>query len=147
MESVHTRCFFWLAFSCIWTEYGDLLRKYPYSVRVEENGEMNKIRIWTLFTQWHLSLIVTDYFIMDLVAYRPPVSYQLNVLENQLWKYLGLFSSVFPAIWTEYGEIQSFSPYSVRMRENTEQKISEYGNFSRSADHAQWWSCRYLCCI
>ena len=28
--------------------------------------------------------------------------------------------------------IQSFSgPYSVRMRENTDQKISEYGHFSR----------------
>ena len=33
--------------------------------------------------------------------------------------------SIFSRILTEHGE------YSVRMRENTDQKISEYGNFSR----------------
>ena len=33
---------------------------------------------------------------------------------------------------TEYGEIQSISPYSVRMRENTNQKNSEFGHFLRS---------------
>ena len=33
------------------------------------------------------------------------------------------FWSVFSRIWTEYGEIRSFSPYSVRMRENTDQKL------------------------
>ena len=32
------------------------------------------------------------------------------------------FWSVFSRIWTEYGEIQSISPYSVRMPENTDQK-------------------------
>ena len=35
-------------------------------------------------------------------------------------------------IWTEYAEIQNISPYSVRMRENTDQNNSEYGHFSRS---------------
>ena len=33
--------------------------------------------------------------------------------------------SIFSRILTEHGE------YSVRMRENTDQKISEYGNFTR----------------
>ena len=33
-----------------------------------------------------------------------------------------LFWSVFSRICTEYGEIQSISPYSARMRENTDQK-------------------------
>ena len=32
------------------------------------------------------------------------------------------FWSLFSHIWTEYGEIRSISPYSVRMRENTDQK-------------------------
>ena len=32
------------------------------------------------------------------------------------------FWSVFSRIWNEYGEIQSISPYSVRMREKTVQK-------------------------
>ena len=32
------------------------------------------------------------------------------------------FWSVFSRIWTKYGKIQSISPYSVHMRENTNQK-------------------------
>ena len=35
-------------------------------------------------------------------------------------------------IWTKYGEIRSISLYSVQMRENPDQKNSEYGQFSRS---------------
>ena len=41
--------------------------------------------------------------------------------------------SVFSQIPIEYGEIQSISPYSVRIRENTDHKNSEYEHFSRSA--------------
>ena len=37
--------------------------------------------------------------------------------------------SVFSRIRTEYGEILRISPYSVRMRENTDRKNSEYGHF------------------
>ena len=33
---------------------------------------------------------------------------------------------------TEYGELQNKSPYSVRMRENMNQKNFEHGHFSRS---------------
>ena len=32
VKSIHIRSYFWSAFSCIRTEYGDLLRKSPYSV-------------------------------------------------------------------------------------------------------------------
>ena len=46
--------------------------------------------------------------------------------------YSEFFWSVFSRIWFEYGEVRSISPYSVRIRDNTEQKISEYGHFSRS---------------
>ena len=46
--------------------------------------------------------------------------------------YSELFWSVFSRIWTEYGETRSISPYSVRMRENTDQNNSEYGHSSRS---------------
>ena len=45
------RSFFWPAFSCIRTEYGDLIRKSPYSVLIQENTDQKKIRIWTVFTQ------------------------------------------------------------------------------------------------
>ena len=41
------------------------------------------------------------------------------------------FWSVFSRIPTEYWEIRSISPYSVRMQENMDQKNSEYGHFSR----------------
>ena len=43
-----------------------------------------------------------------------------------------LFWSVFSRIRTEYREILRISPYSVRMRENTDQNNSEYGHFLRS---------------
>ena len=36
-----------------------------------------------------------------------------------------VFWSAFSRIWTEYGEIGSISPYSVRMWENADQKNSE----------------------
>ena len=46
--------------------------------------------------------------------------------------YSGFFWSVFSRIWTEYGEILRISAYSVRMRQNADQKNSKYGHFSRS---------------
>ena len=46
--------------------------------------------------------------------------------------YSELFWSVFSGIRTEYGEIQSISPYSVRMLENADHNNSEYGRFLRS---------------
>ena len=42
---------FWSVFSCIQTEYGDFLRKSPYSVRIQENTDQKQFVIWTLFTQ------------------------------------------------------------------------------------------------
>ena len=38
----------------------------------------------------------------------------------------------FPAFGLNKEEILRISPYSVRIRENTDQKNSEYGHFSRS---------------
>ena len=51
--------------------------------------------------------------------------------------YSGFFWSVFSCLRTEYGEMRSFSPYSVRIRENTDQKNSEYGHFSRSVSFSK----------
>ena len=51
MKSVQIRRFFWSVFPCIRTEYGDLRSKSPYSVRIQENTDQKKLRIWTLFTQ------------------------------------------------------------------------------------------------
>ena len=55
--------------------------------------------------------------------------------------YPELFWFVFSRILTEYGELWIISPYSVRIRENTNQNNSEYGyflcsvNFSRNKDY------------
>ena len=57
--------------------------------------------------------------------------------------YSVFFWSVFSRIRTKYGEIQSISPYSVRLRENTDQKNSEYGHFSCS-DGSLWLLSSYL---
>ena len=46
--------------------------------------------------------------------------------------YSKFFWSVFSSIRTEYGDILRISPYSVRMRENMDQKNSECGHFSCS---------------
>ena len=51
VKSVQIRNFYWSAFSCMWTKYGDLRSKSPYSVRIQKNMDQKKHRIWTLFTQ------------------------------------------------------------------------------------------------
>ena len=53
--------------------------------------------------------------------------------------YSGLFWSVFSRIRTEYGEILRISPYSVRMRENTDQNNSEYGHFLHSVFSSRFY--------
>ena len=44
------------------------------------------------------------------------------------------FSSVFYCIWSQYGDLLSKSPYSGQMQQNTDQKISVFGHFSRSVE-------------
>ena len=51
VKSVQIRSFLWSVFSRIRTEYGYLLRKFPYSVRMRENTDQKKLRICALFTQ------------------------------------------------------------------------------------------------
>ena len=50
----------------------------------------------------------------------------------------GVFLVRISRIWTDYGDLQSRSPYSVRMRYNTDQKNSIYGYSSRSAFFRNW---------
>ena len=53
MKSVKIRSFFWSVFSRIRTEYGEVLRISPYSVRMREKTDQKKFHIWALFTQYH----------------------------------------------------------------------------------------------
>ena len=52
VKSVQIRSFFWSVFSRIRTEYGEKRSISPYSVRIQENSDQEKRRIWTLLTQW-----------------------------------------------------------------------------------------------
>ena len=58
-KSVQIWSFCWSVFSCIRTEYDDLMIKSPYSVRIHENTDQRKLRILTVFTQCVLVLCVT----------------------------------------------------------------------------------------
>ena len=53
-KSLREKClfseFFWSVFSRIRTEYGEIIRISPYSVRMQINTDKKKLRIWTLFT-------------------------------------------------------------------------------------------------
>ena len=51
---------------------------------------------------------------------------------RKMYPYSELFWPAFSRIRTEYWEIRSISPYSVRMRENADQNNSDYGHFSSS---------------
>ena len=62
MKSAQIRNFFWSVFSCIWTEYGGLQSKSPYSIRIQENTDQRNLRIWTLFMQ--CKIIITTSFIL-----------------------------------------------------------------------------------
>ena len=53
-KSVQIWTFFSFVFSCIWTEYADLLRKSQYSVWIQENADQKKLRVRRLFTK-HLA--------------------------------------------------------------------------------------------
>ena len=54
VKCVQIQSFFWSVFSRISTEYGEILHIFPYSIRMRENTDQKKIRIWTLFTHEYL---------------------------------------------------------------------------------------------
>ena len=43
--------FFWSVFSLLWTEYDEIRSISPYSVRMRENTNQKKLRIWALFAK------------------------------------------------------------------------------------------------
>ena len=45
--------------------------------------------------------------------------------------------NIFSHILTEYGDLLCKSPYSVRMRENADQKNSKYGHFLRCVNYEE----------
>ena len=52
IKAVQIRRFSWSVFSCIRTEYKDLRSKSPpYLVRIKQNTDQKKLRIYTVFIQ------------------------------------------------------------------------------------------------
>ena len=66
---------------------------------------------------------------------------------NTAWK-VSLFGVILIRIFPHsdwIGEIRGISPYSVRMRENTDQNNSEYGHFLRSVIETRNVNIKILC--
>ena len=77
-----------------------------------------------------LQILFTEYCFSSSLHEKIPFS---EFFWREKSPYSEFFWSIFSRIRTEYGKVRSISPYSVRMRENKDQKNSEYGLFSRSA--------------
>ena len=63
--------------------------------------------------------------------------YSRNLALREKCPYSELFWSVFSRIRTEYGETLCIFPYSIRIRENTDQNNSRYGHFLRSVEYSK----------
>ena len=86
-KNVQIRVFFRSVFSHIWTEYGDLLRKSPYSVQIRENTDQKKLGIWTFFAQWQVQNLIRtiDSFYKERLQISN--SYQTYSIKKRLfWK-------------------------------------------------------------
>ena len=68
----------------------------------------------------------------SVIIFSQKVMQKNNVTLRKVSTFGVFLVRIFSHIWTEYGEIQSISQYSARMRENTDQKNSKYGHFLRS---------------
>ena len=122
-KSVQIPSFIWPVSHLTRSEYGNSQRKSLYSVRIQEKRIRKKLHVETFFTQWlsHGALIL-------LILQFKLVLFVTFTLREKC-PYSELFWSVLSHIWTEYGEILRVSPYSVRMRENTDQNNSECVHF------------------
>ena len=78
----------------------------------------------TIYIDLYLYLFVTPYFIVVIYSISP------QTMQHKKCPYSEFFWSVFSRIWTEYGDLLRISSYSVRMREKTDYKNFEYGQFS-----------------
>ena len=110
-------------------------------------------KIFFVFTCEHSSLFMvffTSCMTIPLLIFKTFVFFPGSINRPTLrekWAYSEFFWSLFSLIWTKYGELRSISLYSVRMRENTDQKNSEYRHFSRCAksDNENWRHCTQSC--
>ena len=83
VKNVQIRSFFWSVFSHIRTEYGDLLCKPMYSVRMRKNKDQKKLRIYTLFTQWKKMRKIRVFFVKFEYLARIFKSFSSEVMKHK----------------------------------------------------------------
>ena len=123
VKSVQIRSVFWSVFPCIRTEYGDLLRK----IRTRKNSVFGHFSHSGILKScaWKNSTAKSNHHLLFIYL-------ASTFTLRKKCPYLEFFQSVFSRIRTKYRDLRSKFLYSVRMRENTDQKNSEYGHFLRS---------------
>ena len=109
---------FWSAFSRIQTEYGEIFRISPYSVRMRENADQNNSKY--------------GHFLLLRIC---PYSVKMRENAGQSNSEYGHFL------------LLRICPYSVQMRENADQNKSEYGHFLRSVVHGNYINYSEHCLI
>ena len=98
--------------------------------------------LWSNEFSHKLFLCNIYFFMLNITKQNFWIKLELQLRKNLItwmnldtaWKVslFGVFLVRISLIRTEYWEIRSISSYLVQMRENTDQKNSEYGPFSRS---------------
>ena len=78
VKSVQIRSFFWSIFSRIQAQYREILCISPYSVRMRENTDQKKLRIWTLLTQWSFPTKISR---KQLIVWCSSIFWQLTVAD------------------------------------------------------------------
>ena len=112
---------------------------HPLNYPVTPHGTQTHIHMHPyagIYVNYYFTTTVFQYWVITVTHYYYPPIFDSPestcLLLHKQRPHSELFWSVFSRIWTEYGEIGSISPYSVRMRENTGHNNSEYKHFSRS---------------
>ena len=90
VENVQIQSFFWSVFSRIRTKYGEILCISPYSVRMWENTDLNKLRIWTHFAQCLFLFTIgifkgNVFFKLSLQASHSLKKYRLQKIPENNW--------------------------------------------------------------
>ena len=97
--------FFWSVSSRIRTEYGKILRISPYSVQKWKNTDQEKLRIWTLFTQWNWGpetrfwLNITFVLLVDFMSDLIYNSFQQASGDNETLLHLCLLPVDLKVVW------------------------------------------------
>ena len=91
VKGVQIRSWFWSEFSRIRTEYGEILCISPYSVR-------KRLRIWTLFTQWVLQIVLKEHIEM--------LNVNLNVRHNLLLALSGYLLKIYMKMFPDSKGVQ-----------------------------------------